>query len=192
MGAGYIPGTLPGQWRQDPVSRIPLAMGAHWAEVKPFVLRSAQQFRLPPPPAMSSAEYTAAFDEVKRLGGDGITTPTVRTRTGNDAGHLLGLRRHAEPVRAAAPVQPDRDADRRAEALATWCETARLLALVNVAMADAAIAAWDSKYHYNLWRPVDRHPRGRRRHRPHAAPATATRRPWAMPPSCRWARRPAT
>ena len=79
MGADYIPGTLAGQWRQDPVSLIPLAMGAHWAEVKPFVLRSAQQFRLPPPPALTSAEYTAAFDEVKRLGGDGITTATVRT-----------------------------------------------------------------------------------------------------------------
>ena len=79
MGDDYVPGNQPGLWRQDPVSQIPLAMGAHWGVVKPFVMSSGQQFRLPPPPDMGSAEYTAAFDEVKRLGGDGITTPTLRT-----------------------------------------------------------------------------------------------------------------
>src|SRR5207248_4540491 len=31
---------------------------------------------------------------------------------------------------------------------------ARLLALVNVAMADTGIATWESKYHYEYWRPV--------------------------------------
>ena len=56
-----------------------VALGAHWGEVKPFVLQSGSQFRAPPPPAMTSAEYTEAFNEVKRLGGDGITTPTERT-----------------------------------------------------------------------------------------------------------------
>jgi hypothetical protein len=54
-------------------------LGAHWGTVKPFALTSAQQFRLPPPPAMGSVEYIAAFDEVKRLGDDGITTPTMST-----------------------------------------------------------------------------------------------------------------
>jgi hypothetical protein len=47
--------------------------------VKPFVLWSGDQFRTPPPPAIGSAEYAAAFQEVKRLGGDGVVTPTVRT-----------------------------------------------------------------------------------------------------------------
>jgi hypothetical protein len=58
---------------------IPLALGAHWAEVTPFVLDSAEQFRIPPPPALDSAEYAEAFDEVQRLGGDGDVTPTERT-----------------------------------------------------------------------------------------------------------------
>src|SRR5262245_60687174 len=75
----FIPSKDPGKWRQDPISQIPLALGAHWGDVKPFVLRSGRQFRAPPPPAMGSRAYTAAFDEVKRLGGDGIVTPTVRT-----------------------------------------------------------------------------------------------------------------
>jgi hypothetical protein len=79
MDVDYVPSPQPGHWRQDPVSLIPLAMGAHWGSVKPFVLRSGQQFRLPPPPALGWAEYTAAFNEVKRLGGDGAATPTSRS-----------------------------------------------------------------------------------------------------------------
>ena len=76
---------------------------------------SAAQFRVPPPPALDSAEYAAAFNEVKRLGGDGVDTPTERTAASRRTiGDLLGLRRHAEPVRAAAALQPDRRADRRA------------------------------------------------------------------------------
>jgi len=153
MGADYIPGTQPGQWRQDPVSRIPLAMGAHWGQVKPFVLRSGQQFRLPPPPAMGSAEYTAAFDEVKRLGGDGITTPTVRTE--QEKALALFWAYDGTPSLCAPPRLYNQIATQIARQQGSdMVETARLLALVNVAMADAAIAAWDSKYHHNLWRPV--------------------------------------
>jgi hypothetical protein len=153
MGAGYIPGTLPGQWRQDPVSLIPLAMGARWAEVKPFVLRSAQQFRLPPPPAMTSAEYTTAFDEIKRLGGDGVTTATVRTEEQKTLAIFWaydGTPSLCAPQRLYNQIAVQIAEQKRSDVL----QTARLLALANVAMADAAIAAWDSKYHYNLWRPV--------------------------------------
>jgi PAP2 superfamily len=153
MGAGYIPSTLPGQWRQDPVSLIPLAMGARWAEVKPFVLRSAQQFRLPPPPAMTSAEYTTAFDEIKRLGGDGITTPTVRTEEQKMLAIFWaydGTPSLCAPPRLYNQIAVQIAEQKRSDVM----QTARLLALANVAMADAAIAAWDSKYHYSLWRPV--------------------------------------
>jgi hypothetical protein len=153
MGEDYAPGNQPGQWRQDPVSRIPLAMGAHWAEVKPFVLRSAQQFRLPPPPALTSAEYTAAFDEVKRLGGDGITTPTVRTEDEKTLAIFWAY--DGTPSLCAPPRLYNQIATQIAEQKrSNGVELARLLALVNVAMADAGIAAWDSKYHYSLWRPV--------------------------------------
>jgi hypothetical protein len=86
VGVDYIPGTGPGEWRQDPISLMPLALGAKWAEVRPFVLRSADQFQIPPPPALTSARYTRAFNEVKRLGGDGITTPTERTAEQTIAG----------------------------------------------------------------------------------------------------------
>ena len=63
----------------DPISQIPLALGAHWHACLPFVLTSSDQFRAPVPPAMTSAEYATAYDEAKNIGGDGINTPTIRT-----------------------------------------------------------------------------------------------------------------
>ena len=74
VGVDFITGAGSGKWRQDPISTIPLALRAYWKGVTPFVLTSVTQFRAPPPPALESAEYAAAFDEVKRLGGDGIST----------------------------------------------------------------------------------------------------------------------
>jgi hypothetical protein len=79
VGTQWPTSDQPGRWRQDPISLIPLALGAHWGECAPFVLRSSSQFRIPPPPAMTSRAYAIAYKEVKRLGGDGVTTPTVRT-----------------------------------------------------------------------------------------------------------------
>ena len=79
VGIDYFTSDLPGHWRQDPISLIPLALGAHWGECNTFVLESSQQFRVPPPPAMTSAQYTTAYIEVKAIGGDGVVTPTQRT-----------------------------------------------------------------------------------------------------------------
>src|SRR5213082_3712150 len=61
VGIDYFTSNLPGHWRQDPISLIPLALGAHWGECNTFVLQSASQFRVPPPPDMNSAEYAAAY-----------------------------------------------------------------------------------------------------------------------------------
>ncbi len=79
VGIEFIPRLEPGLWRQDPISEIPLALGARWGTVRPFVMKSPEQFRAPRPPRLDSEEYTTAFEEVKRLGGDGIGTPTKRT-----------------------------------------------------------------------------------------------------------------
>jgi hypothetical protein len=86
VGVDFITSNEPGKWRQDPISLIPLALGAYWGDLAPFVLKSAEQFRVPPPPPLSSTEYAAAFDEVKRLGGDGVVTPTQRTEDQTNAG----------------------------------------------------------------------------------------------------------
>ncbi|MFH0341409.1 MAG: vanadium-dependent haloperoxidase [Chromatiales bacterium] len=152
----YFPGTGPGEWRQDPISLIPLALGARWAEVKPFVLRSADQFRVPPPPALTSPRYTRAFNEVKRLGGDGSNTPTERTPKQTIAGIYWGY--DGTPNLSAPPRLYNQIAvliaNQRGTGTKHVVNLARLLALVHTAMADAGIACWESKYFYKFWRPV--------------------------------------
>lgn len=152
MDVDYLPGTDPGIWRQDPISQSPLAMGAHWGEVKPFVLRSADQFRTPPPPAMTSQKYAAAFNEVKALGGDGIITPTIRTDDQTEAGIYWAY--DGTPSLCAPPRLYNQITLEIAGGRTSAVDLARLLALVNVAMADAGIAIWESKYYYQVWRPV--------------------------------------
>jgi membrane-associated phospholipid phosphatase len=153
VGQEFIASDAPGRWRPDPVSRNPIALGAYWGRVKPFVLADGAQFRIPPVPALTSPAYTAAFDEVRRLGGDGVRTPTVRTLEqtivgifwGYDGTAWIGPRpRQYNQIAVQLALERTRDA----------LELARVLALVNVAIADASIAAWDSKYYWQLWRPV--------------------------------------
>ena len=67
-----MPAPGPGMWRQDPISQIPIALGSRWAElVAPFILTAADQFPVPPPPALNTPQYAAAFNEVKSYGGCG-------------------------------------------------------------------------------------------------------------------------
>lgn len=153
VGIEFIPGDRPGQWRQGPVSRHPLALGAYWGEVRPFVIGSGDRFRVPPPPDLDGRGYADAFAEVKRLGGDGDVTRTART----DEQTFIGIfwAYDGTPSLCAPPRLYNQVAMQVAGQRGTrGVELARLLALVNVAMADAGIAIWESKYHYQLWRPV--------------------------------------
>jgi PAP2 superfamily len=153
VGVDYFPSDLPGHWRQDPISLIPLALGAHWGECIPFVLTSASQFRAPAPPSMTSAAYTAAYNEVKSLGGDGVITPTQRTEEQTFIGTFWaydGTPSLCAPPRLYNQITVQIADQRRLSGI----QFARLLALVNVAMADAGISIWESKYYYDFWRPV--------------------------------------
>src|SRR5215469_4874151 len=47
----------PGYWSPDPISGLRIALGANWGRVTPFVLRSASQYRPPPPPSLQSPAY---------------------------------------------------------------------------------------------------------------------------------------
>ena len=145
----------PGKWRQDPISQIGVALGVKWGEVKPFVLERGDQFRVPLPPALGSAEYTAAFNEVRLLGGDGLATPTTRSTEQTQIGIFWAY--DGTPSLCAPPRLYNQVAMKIAHKMGTDTDAldlARLLALVNVAMADAGIAAWESKYYYQYWRPV--------------------------------------
>lgn len=155
MGIEFLTSNDPGKWRQDPVSLIPIALGAYWGEVKPFVLERADQFRVPPPPRLDSAEYATAYNEAKALGGDGLVTLTTRSAEQTQIGTFWAY--DGTPSLCAPPRLYNQLTMRIAQRMGTdtdVVELARLLALVNVAMADAAIAVWDSKYYYQYWRPV--------------------------------------
>jgi hypothetical protein len=144
----------PGAWRQDPINPDQQPLGEEWPHVAPFVMRSAVQFRAPPPPPMDSDEYTKAYNEVKRVGGDGIVTPTERTEEQTHIGLYWaydGTPSLCAPPRLYNQITTQLAAE---QGIDSPIELARVLALVNVSMADAGISVWESKYYYNFWRPV--------------------------------------
>ena len=153
VGVEFITSEDPGKWRQDPISLAPLALGAHWGGVRPFVLRSGDQFRAPKPPALHSIGFVDAFSETKRLGGDGRVTLTERTPDETFVGTFWAY--DGTPSLCAPPRLYNQITVQIAEQMKSdVVELARLLALVNVAMADAGIATWESKYYYQVGRPV--------------------------------------
>ena len=112
-------------------------------------MTSPSQFRNPDgPPALDSAEYTAAFNEVKAIGS---ATSTTRTADQSNIAHFW-----AGQAGTSTPVGHwNRIAQTVAESQGnTLEENARLFALVGIAQADALISCWDNKYHYDHWRPV--------------------------------------
>jgi PAP2 superfamily protein/uncharacterized protein DUF6851 len=155
VGIEFITSNDPGKWRQDPISHCPLALGAYWGSLQPFVLQSSNQFRAPIPPALNSAEYTAAYNETKSIGGDGIVTPTTRTEEQTEIGIFWAY--DGTPSLCAPPRLYNQITMHIADQMGTSSNPAalaRLLALVNAAMADACISIWESKYYYQYWRPV--------------------------------------
>ncbi len=153
VGEDFFPSPLPGKWRPDPVSMSPLALGAYWGHVKPFIHGSLSAYDISPPPSLRSREYAEAFNEVKKLGGDGVTTPTIRTREQTIIGIYWGY--DGTPGLGAPPRMMNQIVVQIAARQGLdYMELSRLLALVNAGMADTAIACWKTKYFYQFWRPV--------------------------------------
>lgn len=139
----YTPGTEPGKWRPTPPALAP-ALLPQWGQVTPFGLKNGSQFRLPAPPALQTEKYARDYNEVMLVGRvDSAFRPQHRT----DVARFYAV---------ASPVQVWNSAARQASAAQgnTLSENARIFALLGMAMGDAAIAGWDTKYHYNFWRPV--------------------------------------
>lgn len=147
----YTPGTDLGDWQPTPPGNA-AAVLPQWSEVQPFALTSAGQFSGTlgdgQIPAIDSPEYTAAYEEVKAIGSTTSTSRTVeQTQIANFWANGLGT--------ATPPGHLNRMAQAISEARnSTLVDNARLFALLNVAMADTAIAAWDLKFDTNFWRPV--------------------------------------
>jgi hypothetical protein len=138
----YTPGTRPGDWRPTPPAFAPAFLPA-WGEVTPFALARPSQFGLPSPPALTSRRYARDLGEVRAIGA---VNSTQRTAEQSEIarfwyeGSPAGWNRIVRNVLEARPC-------------GLWCE-ARLLALVNIAMADGFIAGLHTKYTDNHWRPV--------------------------------------
>jgi hypothetical protein len=149
----YTPQDEIGTWQPDPLHPGQQAVGPMWGDVTPFAVRSADQFHVPPPPRLTSKEYADAFNEVKNYGGDGITTPTLRTPEQTMIGLFWGC--DGSPGISTPPRMYNQIAETLAvQEGSSEVQTARLFALVNLALADAGISCWDVKYDYEFWRPV--------------------------------------
>jgi len=153
LGVNYFTSDQPGHWRQDPIGLQTIALGAHWGECVPFVLQIGSQFRVPPPPAMTSQAYADAYNEVMSVGGDGVHTSTSRTPEQSFIGVFWAY--DGTPSLCAPPRLYNQLTVHIADQMnLNTIQLARLLALVNTAMADTGIAVWESKYFYDFWRPV--------------------------------------
>jgi hypothetical protein len=138
----YTPGNRQGDWNPTPPASLP-ALDPGWGSVRPFVLRSGSQFRPAPPPALESARYTRDFDEIKAVGS---SVSVVRTQDQTDLARFwiaTAAQNWNPAAREAATAQR-----------LTLSQKARAFALLNLAGADAFIAAWDAKFVYSQWRPV--------------------------------------
>jgi hypothetical protein len=143
----YVPGSAPGDWRPSPPAFAP-AQTPQWDNVTPFALKGGAQFRPPPPPALTSADYTAAFNEVKDFGR---ADSTVRTPQETEVARFWEGKGGTPQV----PGYWNEIAESAAESQHnTLAQDARLFAGLNVALADAVIAHFDAKYTYNRWRPI--------------------------------------
>lgn len=145
--SSYIPSGLVGRWNRSSPDFTPPEL-PHWGKVQPFAVNDVTTFRVPPPPSLDSSEYATAVDEVLRLGRLDSTERTLEQT--NIATFWADGAGTATPPghwnRIASSVLMQRSG--------SIVEKTRTLALLNIALADAAIAAWDVKYLYDIWRPL--------------------------------------
>ncbi len=134
----YRPHTTPGVYVP---TTIPVA--STWGAVTPWVMSKGSQFRPAPPPALTSETWIKDLNEIKALGS---RTSTVRTPEQTTIGRFWLFTGPATVM----PIVRQLAAARKLDAV----DSARVYALVAMAFADAHIAVFDAKYHYNLWRPI--------------------------------------
>ena len=133
----------PAEWQTTPSCTAAGGAFYHWKNVKPFGLKSADQFQLDEPPALTSGRYARDYNEVKSMGA---SNSTLRPQDRTDNARFYAV---TTPVAVFNPVA------RQLSVAAgdSLSQNARSFALLNMAISDAAVATFDSKYKYFLWRP---------------------------------------
>jgi hypothetical protein len=138
----FVPKSQPGSYQLTPPNFAP-ADFIQWPQVTPFALGRANEFRPGPPPQLTSAEYTLSFNEVKSLG---LISSTSRTADQTQIGQFWNgnIQDFWNEIAQTAALTHHLD----------LAQSAHLFALLNITLADTTIAFFDTKYIYNLWRPV--------------------------------------
>src|SRR5215831_10683420 len=138
---------VPGEWQATP--SCPMANGVasgiafQWQNITPFGIRSASDFLLDPPPALTSNKYAKAYNEVMTVGSVYSTERPV------DRANVALF------YAASSPTQVFNQAAQQVaqEERTSLSENARAFALINMAISDSLVASFFNKYHYNFWRP---------------------------------------
>ena len=134
----YRPITTPGTYV---TTTFPI--GTQWGSVTPWVMEHGSQFRPAPPPALSSAEWAADYNEIKEIGAKKSARRSSEQTEVARFWTITGPQSFDPIVRQLATT-PGR----------SLSQNARLFALVEMAVADSYIAVFDAKYTFNFWRPI--------------------------------------
>ena len=133
----------PEVWQLTPSCTAAGGLFFNWQNVTPFGIRSASQFFLRPPPALTSGRYTRTYDEVKEVGDVNSTErPQDRTNIALFYNNEIPVPIFNDAARQITTAKPR-----------SLSENARAFALINMAISDAAVATFYNKYLYNFWRP---------------------------------------
>jgi membrane-associated phospholipid phosphatase len=143
----HVARTTAGVWRPTAPGFKP-ALLPEWGKVRPFGVRDVTRFRVPAPPPLGSAAYETAFREVRALGArDSAARTAEQTEiarfwaddagTSTPPGHWNKIAQDVARARGT-----------------TLAESARLFALLNISLADAAIVCWWCKFTFAFWRPI--------------------------------------
>lgn len=139
----YTPGTKPGEYRPTPPENLP-AFRPGLGQVATFSIRDGRQFRSAPPPRLRSREYARHYKDVKRVGElHSEHRPPDRLQVARFYDATDGEQIYYPAARQVLAARPQ-----------TLAQNARLFALLAIAMWDSVVACFETKYHFNLWRPV--------------------------------------
>jgi len=143
----YLPDTRPGHWNPTPPAfQSPLL--PQWPQVRPWIMINNAQFRPSAPPRITSSAYAADLNVVKQIGS---ATSTTRTADQTNVAYFWA----GGPGTATPPGEWNVIAQIAAtQKNNTLAQNARLFAMLDTTLADAAIVSWESKYFYDMWRPV--------------------------------------
>jgi hypothetical protein len=130
-----------GVWVWPPSPSLQVDQTPWMAVMQPFMLDSTSQFRAPPPPTLTSAQYTSDFNQSEASGSN---LPANDPR--RDTAWFWNANATSMLNRALEDFATQNGMD--------LLDTVRLLAMGNMVPTDAGMACFDSKYTYRFWRPI--------------------------------------